>query len=85
VLGVVPPIAPGLGRELVDAPRDTALPAIVIDELARLPFVIELEVVRQVAQATAPVVALTVMGAVPVVATVPDVFGHRIVGVPAAA
>lgn len=29
--GVVPPIAPGFGNEDVDPPRDTAVPAIVID------------------------------------------------------
>jgi len=35
VLGVVPPIAPGDGREVVEPPRDTAVPAIVMDECAR--------------------------------------------------
>ena len=36
--GVPPPIAPGLGSEEVDPPRDTDVPAIVIAELARLAF-----------------------------------------------
>jgi hypothetical protein len=45
VLGVVPPIAPGEGKELVDEPSDTLVPPIVIAEFARLPLAIELLVV----------------------------------------
>jgi len=36
--GVVPPIAPGEGNELVELPSDTDVPAIVIAELARSAF-----------------------------------------------
>src|SRR5271155_3865348 len=35
VLGVVPPIAPGEGSELVDPPSETEVPPIVMAELAK--------------------------------------------------
>lgn len=41
--GVVPPIAPGLGKEEVEPPKATEVPAIVIDELARSTLGIELK------------------------------------------
>ena len=33
--GVVPPIAPGDGKDEVEPPNDTAVPAILIEELVR--------------------------------------------------
>lgn len=42
VLGVTPPIAPGLGREEVDPPSETGVPPIVMAELARSAFGIAL-------------------------------------------
>ena len=40
--GVVPPIVPGLGKDEVDPPRETEVPAMVIAEFARSAFGIEL-------------------------------------------
>jgi hypothetical protein len=40
--GVVPPIVPGFGKDAVEPPRDTEVPAIVIAEFAKSAFGIAL-------------------------------------------
>ena len=55
VPGVPPPIAPGFGREEVEPPRDTDVPAMVMAEFDRAAFATE----EQVGAATALMAVIT--------------------------